>query len=133
MKKSRKHLELQSDSNKKKWKDECDDCKQYKYDVHGYYDTFDKPHILCPECLKKNKLVVLDWQRKPINREEIKYEKESNQEKRTRKCSKSNKDTTNNENVSEDKGELLHSGVSRRKSSTKCTKYRPGTRKISLI
>lgn len=131
MKKLSKHFELQND--KKRWKDECDDCKQYKYDVHSYYDNFDKPHILCPECLKKNKLVVYDWQHKEINREEIKNEKENNQKKCTRKSSKNHKDSTNNENVREDKRQLLYRGVSGRKSSTKQPKHRPGTRKISLI
>lgn len=131
MKKLPKHLELQND--KKKWKDECDDCKQYKYNVHSYYDNFDKPHILCLDCLKKNKLVVYDWQHKEINREEIKNEEKSNQKKPTRECSKNNKNTTNNENECQDKGQLLHSRVSRRKNSTKQPKHKPGTRKISLI
>ena len=32
----------------KKWKDECDYCKAYKEDCHGY-----EGKILCPACAKK--------------------------------------------------------------------------------
>lgn len=133
MKRNRKRLELHES---KKWKDECDRCKKYKYDVHSYYDSLGKAYILCPECLKKNNLVTLNWKHEPITIEEEKIKNEkskSNKKTTTRKSSKNNKDNTKHENVSEDKGQLLHSRVSRRKNNTKQPKHRPGTRKVSLI
>ncbi len=32
----------------KKWRDECDNCGEYKGDCHGY-----EGKILCPQCAKK--------------------------------------------------------------------------------
>lgn len=134
MKRKLKHLESHES---KKWKDECDKCKEYKLDVHSYYDSLGKVYILCPECLRKNSLVTLNWRHEPITneKENTKNEKNKNNQKKSprRKSSKDNKDNSNHENDSKDKGQLLHGRVSRRKVSTKSTKHRPGTRKISLI
>lgn len=136
MKTKYKHFELQE--NKKEWKDECDVCKEYKFNVHSYYDDNGKVYILCQDCLKKNKLVTLDWHKRPIQKEkeiinEPKKKTSNNKKTTTSKHCKSNKDNSNDENGSKDKRQLLHSGVSRRKSITKPTKHRPGTRKINLI
>lgn len=117
---------------KRKYKEECDDCHEYKYDVHGYYDAEDNVYILCPECMKKNKLIVKNWRNEPIEREENNDKKSSNK-KTKHKTSKDDTNSSNTENGCKDPGQLLHSGVSRRKRSTEQSEHKPRGRKTTLI
>lgn len=125
MRKKQKPLELQKQDTKRKFKDECENCLTYKEDVHSYYDADNKVYILCPDCAKKNKLIIKNWLNEPIEREN----KRGNKSRK----SKDNKNTSNTENVSEDKGQLLHSRVSRRKRNTEQPEHKSRGRKKTLI
>ena len=121
---------------KRKFKDECEGCNTYKEDVHSYYDNENRVYLLCPDCLKKNKLIVRNWKNEPVLRkEEIKHEKNKSTEKtRTEKSAgKNNKNSSNTKDVSKDSRQLLHGGVSRRKRSTEQSEHRSGKRKSTLI
>lgn len=82
MKKKSYHSEL---PKKSKYKEECDRCHIYKYDVHSYL-IGEYWVLLCPECYEKLKTrVAKTW------KEEVNYESESNKNSSNKQNGRKNK------------------------------------------
>ena len=139
MRRKSRHSELPKKVNitvapRKRFKDECDDCGTYKFDVHSYYDSENIAHILCEECAKKNKLIVRNWKNEPIEREDNNDKNKNSKKTRTKKSAgENNTNSSNTENGSKDSGQLLHDRVSRRKRSSEQSEHRPRTRKTKSV
>lgn len=134
MRRKSKHSELPKNINityapRRRFKDECDECKTYKQDVHSYLDKDGTVYILCPECAKKNKSIIRDWKG-----EEIIHENKNSKKTRTKKSAgEDNSNSGDTENGSEDSRQLLHSGISGREGSSEQSEHRPGRRKKKSV
>ena len=53
MAKKKLDVQIPAAPAKKKWKDLCDGCGEYKEDCKGFFTELGKTRILCPECWAK--------------------------------------------------------------------------------